>query len=60
MPEEALRAANAKFERRFARMEALAAQRGLELKALVGRRVGCAVARGEAERAPEVTEGSHA
>jgi nucleoside triphosphate diphosphatase len=33
-PEEALRAANAKFERRFRRMEALAAQRGAPLQAL--------------------------
>lgn len=33
-PEEALRAANAKFERRFRRMEALAAQRGAALEAL--------------------------
>ncbi|HXY76227.1 MAG TPA: nucleoside triphosphate pyrophosphohydrolase [Steroidobacteraceae bacterium] len=32
--EEALRAANAKFERRFSDMESLAAARGLELKAL--------------------------
>jgi ATP diphosphatase len=32
--EEALRAANAKFERRFTHMEALAAQRGLELQTL--------------------------
>ncbi len=32
--EEALRAANTKFERRFTCMEALAAQRGLELKSL--------------------------
>ncbi|MFI4886867.1 MAG: nucleoside triphosphate pyrophosphohydrolase [Steroidobacterales bacterium] len=33
-PEEALRAANAKFERRFRRMEALAAARGAQLRAL--------------------------
>jgi ATP diphosphatase len=33
-PEEALRAANAKFERRFRRMEALAAARGAPLQAL--------------------------
>ena len=33
-PEEALRAANAKFERRFRRMEALAAAQGTPLKAL--------------------------
>lgn len=33
-PEEALRAANTKFERRFRRMEALAAQRGARLQAL--------------------------
>jgi ATP diphosphatase len=33
-PEEALRAANAKFERRFRRMEALAAAQGVALKAL--------------------------
>ena len=33
-PEEALRAANAKFERRFRRMEALAAAQGAQLKAL--------------------------
>ena len=33
-PEEALRLANAKFERRFRAMEALAAQRGLALEAL--------------------------
>jgi ATP diphosphatase len=33
-PEQALRAANEKFERRFRRMEALAAERGLELGAL--------------------------
>ena len=33
-PEEALRAASGKFERRFARMEQLAAQRHLELKSL--------------------------
>ncbi|MGA7541383.1 MAG: nucleoside triphosphate pyrophosphohydrolase [Steroidobacteraceae bacterium] len=33
-PEEALRAANAKFERRFRRMEALAAERGAELHSL--------------------------
>lgn len=33
-PEEALRLANAKFERRFRAMEALARARGLELKAL--------------------------
>ncbi len=33
-PEEALRAANAKFERRFRRMEALAGQRGRELRSL--------------------------
>jgi uncharacterized protein YabN with tetrapyrrole methylase and pyrophosphatase domain len=33
-PEEALRAANAKFERRFERMESLARARALELKAL--------------------------
>lgn len=33
-PEEALRAANAKFERRFRRMEALAGERGLELRTL--------------------------
>ncbi len=33
-PEQALRAANAKFERRFRRMEALAEQRGLKLQAL--------------------------
>ena len=32
--EQALRAANAKFERRFARMEQLAAERELELKSL--------------------------
>jgi nucleoside triphosphate diphosphatase len=32
--EEALRAANAKFERRFARMESLARARGLDLKGL--------------------------
>lgn len=33
-PEEALRAANAKFERRFRRMEALAASRGAPLRGL--------------------------
>ncbi|MGH8288731.1 MAG: nucleoside triphosphate pyrophosphohydrolase [Steroidobacteraceae bacterium] len=33
-PEEALRAANAKFERRFRRMEALAAERGAALPSL--------------------------
>lgn len=33
-PEEALRAANTKFERRFRRMEALAGGKGLELQAL--------------------------
>jgi ATP diphosphatase len=33
-PEEALRAANGKFERRFRRMEALAAAQGAELQAL--------------------------
>jgi len=33
-PEEALRAANAKFERRFERMESLARARALELKSL--------------------------
>lgn len=33
-PEEALRAANAKFERRFRRMEALAAARGAPLQTL--------------------------
>ena len=33
-PEEALRAANAKFERRFRRMEALAAVQGMQLQAL--------------------------
>jgi uncharacterized protein YabN with tetrapyrrole methylase and pyrophosphatase domain len=33
-PEEALRAANRKFEGRFAQMERLAAARGLDLKAL--------------------------
>jgi nucleoside triphosphate diphosphatase len=33
-PEEALRAANAKFERRFRRMEALAAAQGAQLQAL--------------------------
>jgi nucleoside triphosphate diphosphatase len=33
-PEEALRAANRKFEQRFRRMEALAAQRGVELVSL--------------------------
>lgn len=33
-PEEALRAANAKFERRFRRMEALAAARGAALRSL--------------------------
>ncbi len=33
-PEEALRQANAKFERRFRAMETLAAQRGLELRSL--------------------------
>ena len=33
-PEEALRAANAKFERRFRRMEALAAERGAPLQSL--------------------------
>ena len=33
-PEEALRAANSKFERRFRRMEALAAARGAQLRAL--------------------------
>jgi nucleoside triphosphate diphosphatase len=33
-PEEALRAANAKFERRFRRMEALAAERGAQLRSL--------------------------
>jgi ATP diphosphatase len=33
-PEEALRAANAKFERRFARMEQLAQERHLQLKEL--------------------------
>ncbi len=33
-PEEALRAANTKFERRFARMESLARERALELKSL--------------------------
>jgi ATP diphosphatase len=33
-PEEALRLANAKFERRFRAMEALARQRGLTLVAL--------------------------
>ena len=33
-PEEALKAANAKFERRFAEMERLAAQRGLDFTAL--------------------------
>jgi nucleoside triphosphate diphosphatase len=33
-PEEALRAANAKFERRFRRMEVLAAERGAPLRAL--------------------------
>jgi len=33
-PEEALRAANAKFERRFAHMESLARARALELKSL--------------------------
>jgi ATP diphosphatase len=33
-PEEALRAANAKFERRFRRMEALAAARGAKLESL--------------------------
>ena len=33
-PEEALRAANAKFERRFRRMETLAAERGAPLKTL--------------------------
>ena len=33
-PEQALRAANAKFERRFRRMEILAAERGAPLKAL--------------------------
>jgi MazG family protein len=33
-PEEALRAANAKFERRFERMESLARERALELKSL--------------------------
>jgi ATP diphosphatase len=33
-PEEALRAANVKFERRFARMETLARERALELKSL--------------------------
>jgi nucleoside triphosphate diphosphatase len=32
--EQALRAANSKFERRFARMESLARERGLELEAL--------------------------
>lgn len=35
-PEEALRAANAKFARRFAHMESLARARGLELKSLSG------------------------
>lgn len=33
-PEEALRAANAKFERRFRRMEALAAARGVQVRTL--------------------------
>ncbi len=33
-PEDALRAANAKFQRRFVRMEALARERGLALEAL--------------------------
>jgi ATP diphosphatase len=33
-PEAALRAANAKFERRFRRMEALAAARGAQLRSL--------------------------
>jgi nucleoside triphosphate diphosphatase len=33
-PEEALRAANAKFERRFRRMEALAGARGAPLESL--------------------------
>ena len=33
-PEEALRVANGKFERRFAAMESAAAARGLDLEAL--------------------------
>jgi nucleoside triphosphate diphosphatase len=33
-PEEALRAANAKFERRFRQMEALAGSRGARLESL--------------------------
>ena len=36
-PEEALRLANAKFERRFRAMETLAAQRGAGLEALMPR-----------------------
>ena len=45
--EEALRLANAKFERRFRAMEELAAQRALALEGADRRRLGRAVERGE-------------
>ena len=47
-PEEALRAANAKFERRFRRMEALAAAQGAPLQTLDAAAMGRPVATGEA------------
>ncbi len=42
-PEAALRGANAKFERRFAAMEAMIAARGLSAKVAVGRELGRAM-----------------
>ena len=47
MPEEALRLANAKFERRFRAMEKLAADARLVLKTLDAGRLGCALERGQ-------------
>ena len=49
-PEAALRAANAKFERRFARMEALARSRAAGAQVALVRAMGRTVARGETER----------
>ena len=46
-PEEALRLANAKFERRFRAMEALARERALVLATLDAGGLGCALERGE-------------
>ena len=51
-PEEALRLANAKFERRFRAMEQLARQRALELSKLDASGLGCSVERGKKGEKP--------